>query len=87
MHRVLRPGGKALIIDLRPDATPAAIADAVKGMHLSWINALLTKWTFKHVLLKRAYSQQQFRDMAAQTPFHTCDIREDPLGLAVSLVK
>jgi ubiquinone/menaquinone biosynthesis C-methylase UbiE len=86
MHRVLRPGGKALILDLRPDASPQAIADEVKKMGLGPINSLLTKWIFKHSLVKRAYSQQQFRDMASQTPFHACKIREDPLGLAVSLV-
>ena len=86
MHRVLRPGGKALILDLRPDASPEAIAAHVKGMGLGWINALMTRWIL-HVLLKWAYSQRQFLDMASQTPFKTCEIREEPLGLAVSLVK
>ena len=87
MHRVLAPGGTALVLDLRPDASPAAIAEYVKGTGLGWFNSLLTKWTFKHILLKRAYSQAQFREMVTQTPFRTCDIREDSIGLAVSLVK
>src|SRR5262245_22614904 len=51
MHRVLRPGGEALIIDLRPDAPADAIRDHVQGMGLSWINSLLTRLTFKHMLL------------------------------------
>jgi ubiquinone/menaquinone biosynthesis C-methylase UbiE len=87
MHRVLRPGGKALVFDLRPDASPEAIAAEVKRMGLGRINSLITKWIFKHMLVKRAYSQRQFRDMASQIPFHTCEIHEDPLGLAVSLVR
>jgi len=87
MHRVLKPGGKSLIIDMRSDASREAIAAEVKRMGSGTINALITKWTFKHVLLKRAYSQQQFREMVAQTPFHTCQISEDGIGLAVSLVK
>ena len=69
MFRVLRPGGLALILDLRPDASPADIAAYVKGKRMGWLNALLTRWTFKHMLLKRAYTPQQFRQMAAQTPF------------------
>jgi ubiquinone/menaquinone biosynthesis C-methylase UbiE len=87
MHRVLRPGGKALVFDLRPDASPQAIAAEVKRMGLGRINSLITKWIFKHMLVKRAYSQRQFCEMASQTPFHTCEIHEDPLGLAVSLVR
>src|SRR5262249_18453545 len=87
MHRVLRPGGTALVYDLRPDASPAAIDAYVKSMGMGWLNSLLTKWTFKHMLVKRAYSQEQFRQMAAQSPFRTCEIREDALGLEVSLRK
>jgi len=88
MHRVLlRPGGAVLIIDLRPDASAQTIDDHVKGMGLNWFNALLTRLTFKWMLVKRAYSQEQWRQMAAQTPFPTCDIREDALGLEVLLTK
>ena len=87
MHRVLKPGGEALVIDLRPDASPAAIDAYVKSKGMGWLNSLLTKWTIKHMLVKRAYSQEQFRQMAAQSPFRTCEIREDALGLEVSLRK
>lgn len=87
MHRVLKPGGRALIIDLRPDASPQAIDAEVRKMALGWFNTLLTKLTFKHMLVKRAYSPEQFRLMVSQTPFHTCEILEEPLGLAVWLTK
>jgi ubiquinone/menaquinone biosynthesis C-methylase UbiE len=87
MHRVLCPGGKALIIDLRPDATPAAIDAEVNKMGLGWFNSWLTKLTFRHMLIKRAYSQERFRQMAAQTSFGTCEIHEDPLGMRVWLTK
>jgi ubiquinone/menaquinone biosynthesis C-methylase UbiE len=87
MHRVLAPGGRALILDLRPDASREAIDEHVRGMGLGWLDSLITRWIFRHSLVKRAYSQAQFREMAAQTAFSTCEIREAPLGLAVSLVK
>src|SRR5262249_26870403 len=48
MHRVLRPGGKALIIDLRPDASSEAINAEVKKMGLGWFNSWLTQLAFKH---------------------------------------
>jgi hypothetical protein len=56
-------------------------------MRLGWLNSLLTKWTFKHMLLKRAYSQEQFAQMASQTPFPSCEIRAESIGLEVSLAK
>jgi ubiquinone/menaquinone biosynthesis C-methylase UbiE len=86
MYRVLRPGGTALVIDLRSDAPADAIAAEVKGMGLGRINSLITKFIL-HRLLKRAYSQEQFRHMASQTPFKACAIRVDPIGLEVSLTK
>jgi|SRR5579884_546705 len=87
MYRVLNNGGRALIIDLRPDVSDEAIVAEVKKMKLSWFSSLMTKLTFKHMLRKRAYSREQLRDMISQTPFKTCDIREDSIGFEVSLGK
>jgi hypothetical protein len=86
MHRVLRPGGQALIIDLGSDASAAAIDAHVKGMGLDRVNPFLTKWILKQ-LRKRAYSPEQFRQMAARASFKTCAIREEQIGLEVSLTK
>jgi ubiquinone/menaquinone biosynthesis C-methylase UbiE len=87
VYRVLKPGGTAVIVDLRRDASPESIAEAVKGMKLGRINSLLTKWIFKHSLLRRAYSPNDFRQMAGQTPFKTCEIECDLIGQEVSLHK
>ena len=87
MHRVLKVGGKALIVDLRPDVAPEAIDTYVQNMEFNRFDALITKWVFKHMLIKRAYSQEQLRNMVAATPFKTCDIQENAIGLEVSLLK
>jgi ubiquinone/menaquinone biosynthesis C-methylase UbiE len=87
MYRVLKPGGKAVIHDLRSDASPEAINATVQDMGLGRLSALMTRWIFKHMLLKRAYSQQDFRQMAGETPFKTCEINCNQIGLEVSLRK
>jgi SAM-dependent methyltransferase len=87
MHRVLRPGGLALIQDLRPDATNQAIADTVRSLNLDRVNAIITTWMFKHILVKRATSRQQLEAMAAASPFKTCKIVESPIGYEVVLRK
>jgi ubiquinone/menaquinone biosynthesis C-methylase UbiE len=87
MHRVLRPGGEAMIIDLRNDATDEALDAAVDEMHLGRIDALMTRLTFKHMLRKRAYSRDDLGRLAAATPFGACRIAESGIGFEVQLKK
>src|SRR5438093_394761 len=87
MHRVLRPGGTALIVDLRRGASPADINTYVDNLGLSRINTLMTKWTFKLFLLKNAYTSAAIRQLVSQTNFARCDIREDAIGMEIWLEK
>jgi ubiquinone/menaquinone biosynthesis C-methylase UbiE len=87
MHRVLKYGGTALIVDLRKDATARDIDAAVAEMGLSRFNAMLTRLIFKHSLLKRAYSEQDFRHMVSQTAFATCEIKTASIGMEIVLRK
>ena len=86
MHRVLRSGGKAMIIDMRNDASSKSIIDEVAKMHLGRIDALLTRTTLS-ALRRRAFSRQDLERMAQATPFGRCDIVEQALGFEVTLVK
>ena len=56
---------------------PNAIKAAVKEMGLGWHNSMITRWIFKHMLLKRAYSLEDFLRMAGETPFRICNINCD----------
>jgi ubiquinone/menaquinone biosynthesis C-methylase UbiE len=87
MYRVLKVGGKAVIMDLWKDASPADINKAVDAMGLNAINRFITKFTFKHMLLKRAYTTDAFKQLISQTPFKRYDIQTDAIGLEVRLEK
>jgi ubiquinone/menaquinone biosynthesis C-methylase UbiE len=87
IYRVLKPGGKALISDLRRDASREEINTHIKALGLSRINAWITQLTFKHFLLKNAYSKADIRQLVSQTDFVKCDIREDPVGMEIWLEK
>src|SRR5579872_6540061 len=67
MHRILKKGGRAVIIDLRRDASPSDINQFVDHMGLSWASRIMTKLTFRMMLLKRAYSRADFENFVAQT--------------------
>jgi ubiquinone/menaquinone biosynthesis C-methylase UbiE len=87
MHRVLKPGGRALIIDLRKDSSNESVSQAVDEMRLGAVNGILTKATFRFMLLKRAYTKSDFEQMVSETRFGKVEIRESLTVLELSLTK
>jgi ubiquinone/menaquinone biosynthesis C-methylase UbiE len=87
IHRVLRPGGRASIIDLRKDAAREEIDAEVRGMRLSPLNAFLTRWTFRLLLLRSAYSYDALERMVARGRFGSGEIRPDGIGFELRLAK
>jgi ubiquinone/menaquinone biosynthesis C-methylase UbiE len=86
MHRVLRPGGTAVIQDMSGNASGAEIDREVTSMELSRPNAFMTKRTLT-MLRRRAYTPAQFERLAAESPFRTCEITSAGIGLEVRLTK
>ncbi len=87
MHRVLKPGSQALIADLRRDASRADVDQLVSEMNLSRLNAFLTRSSFHMMLLKTAYTPDEIRRFAAQTPFRQCDIHTNTVSMEIWLTK
>ena len=87
IHRILRPAGEALVADLSKDASVDEIDEYVKRSGRSGLDAWMTRWTFRHVLLKRAYTRNDFVRMAKESSFGKADIRSCDLGLEVWLTK
>jgi ubiquinone/menaquinone biosynthesis C-methylase UbiE len=87
IHRVLRPGGEAVVVDLCKDTSQDEIDTYVKQSGRSRIDAWMTKWTFRHVLLKRAYTKNEFISMAETSRFGGCQITVGPIGFEVRFTK
>jgi ubiquinone/menaquinone biosynthesis C-methylase UbiE len=87
MYRVLKPSGSALIIDLRRDASYESIQRYIDQMDVSTLNKMMTKLTFRFVLLKRAYTKGEFEQLIAQTKFAAWNVQEDLIGFEIRLEK
>jgi len=86
MHRVLRPGGTAVIQDLSREASGADIDREVRRMRLSRLNTFMTKRILAALRL-RAHSRARFERLAAESAFRTCDIQTEGIGMEVRLTR
>jgi ubiquinone/menaquinone biosynthesis C-methylase UbiE len=87
MHRILRAGGEALIADLRSDVSLDEIDAYVKQSGRGRVDAWVTRWIFRWVLVKLAYGKHEFIAMAEQSRFGTRRITTGPIGYEVRFAK
>jgi ubiquinone/menaquinone biosynthesis C-methylase UbiE len=87
MHRVLRPGGQAAIFDLRKDAPREAIDHEIRDMHLSTLNAFLTRLTFRFGLLRAAYTLARLESVVRSSRFGSGEILTEGIGFELRLTR
>jgi ubiquinone/menaquinone biosynthesis C-methylase UbiE len=87
MYRVLRPGGEAIVEDLRKDVSLEDINAYISQSRRNWIDAWMTRMAFRHMLIKRAYAKDDFLRMAGESRFRTCQIKAAPIGFDVQFTK
>ncbi|ORW94773.1 hypothetical protein AWB92_10680 [Mycobacterium sp. IEC1808] len=87
MHRVLRPGGTALVVDLHKDVPMSEIRNYFRTMGLGLVDRWVTIATFRFMLLKRAYTRAQVDQLLADIPFREKEIRAEGVGLELWLRK
>jgi ubiquinone/menaquinone biosynthesis C-methylase UbiE len=87
MCRVLRPGGEAIIHDLRKEVSLDEINSYINKSGRGWFDAWLTKMVFKHMLMKRAYTTADFQRMAGQSNFRSCVVERDAISVEVHCTK
>ncbi len=86
MRRVLRPAGRALIIDMRREASNGEIAEEVAKMRLGRMDAFITRGALRS-LRGRAYTAPDFVRMIGEAGFSASSIAPSPIGFEIRLTK
>jgi ubiquinone/menaquinone biosynthesis C-methylase UbiE len=87
MRRVLRPGGVALLIDMRRDTSLSEIKRYVDGLGVSRLNRWFMMFVFRNMLIKRAYLLEEIRRMAQEAGWTETRIETAPLGFEAWLTR
>jgi ubiquinone/menaquinone biosynthesis C-methylase UbiE len=87
MHRVLKLGGRALIIDMNKNASDAQFVEYIRNSGLKRGQAVFMKMIFKYFLKKGAYNQDNLIKLIDATPFAHHKINEKGIALYVYLQK
>jgi ubiquinone/menaquinone biosynthesis C-methylase UbiE len=81
IHRVLKPGCRALISDLRSDAP----ADEVKEL-VNEINSYLMRWGLRHSF-REGYTVREAKRLVGDIPFTSVRTEVDGISMAIWLEK
>ena len=76
MHRVLKPGGTALIIDMNRDATNMDIENQINKTNMKGFDRLFVRFSFKTFLKSGAYTQEGFEELISKTAFDRHKIKK-----------
>jgi ubiquinone/menaquinone biosynthesis C-methylase UbiE len=87
MRRVLRPGGRGLIIDLRRDVSMKDIQRYIDGLGVGFFSRLMTSFTFRFMLLKRAYTIPAFEKLLTRVGFAKTEIHANNIGMEIWMEK
>jgi ubiquinone/menaquinone biosynthesis C-methylase UbiE len=87
MHRVLRPGGAALILDMNHEATKEDIENELNKTGMKGFDRWFVKLSFKTFLKSGAYTKEGFEELINQTAFKHYEIKKYGIGFQVWLYK
>jgi ubiquinone/menaquinone biosynthesis C-methylase UbiE len=87
VHRVLKPGAEASIVDMRKDATSDEIDREVRAMHLSPFSTWLTRLIFRQALLRAAFTREGLDRVVQLSRFGRGEVVKDGVGFELKLSK
>jgi len=87
MYRVLKPGGKALVIDMNYNSTSEDIDTEVRKTGMKGFDKYFVQFAFKTFLKQGAYTKEDFEMFLQEMHFRNYNIKQEGISLYVYLYK
>jgi ubiquinone/menaquinone biosynthesis C-methylase UbiE len=87
MHRVLKPGGVAIILDMNRECSKEDIAAELNKMGAKGFDRWFVGLSFRTFLRNGAYTKSGFEELIARTAFARHEIKKSGIGFEVRLYK
>lgn len=87
MHKVLKPSGTTLIIDMNRNASNRQIEEYIEELEANVREWLLMRLIFKYFLRNGAYTRDEFTELISKSQFNHHEIKEDKIGFYIYLRK
>jgi len=87
MRRVVRPGGTALLIDMRRDVSVEELRRYVQGLGVGLLNRWFMMSVFRSMLIKRAYPLDEIHRMVTEAGWPEPRIETSPVGFEAWMTK
>lgn len=87
MHRVLRPGGAGVIIDMNRAVSNKTLVEHIQQSGLKGFQAFMMGITFKYFLKKGAYTKAELERLLSETNFGEFEVKEEGIGLHIFMRK
>ena len=87
VHRVLKSGCTALIVDMNRNVSSQQIRYYTENLEASGIDKLFMKLMFRYFLRSGAYTRAEFTSMISKTAFKQFGIKEEGIGFYIYLTK
>ncbi|HEX4005872.1 MAG TPA: class I SAM-dependent methyltransferase [Acidobacteriaceae bacterium] len=81
MRRVLRPGCRGVVIDLRGGVKLAEVKKYVDTLQLPFFQRMVEMLIFRFMLMRRAYQPEQMEAMLRQVPFAHTEVTTNSIGM------
>jgi ubiquinone/menaquinone biosynthesis C-methylase UbiE len=77
MRRVLKPGGTAVVLDIRKDVSRQALNQRIRKVSTGFVSWLTNQFVYRVIITRRAYGSARLRQLASAGGFVNCDLRDE----------
>lgn len=80
MKRILKPGGRAVVLDVRKDIPRRALNQHIRKLSSGLGSWLTNQFVYRVIIIRRAYGIRRLQQLAYAGGFVNCQVREEGIS-------